>query len=114
MTPKEALNEEMLRLEIENIKLRIQIERLSQVISQFAISQPMKPIIIECSDEVIKKALTELEVLKARDKPMKTAYTYGGAAYCPNCERHFVRNPNGTANAFCGNCGQRLDWSDDK
>ncbi len=82
MTPKEALNEEMLRFEdalnkcetqseemyiksrIENIKLRIQIERLSQVISQFAISQPMKPIIIEYSDEVIKQSLTELEELK--------------------------------------------------
>jgi len=86
MTPIEALNEEMLRLEdvlnkcethseemyiksrIENIKLRIQIERLSQVISQFAISQPMKPIIMECTDEVIKQSLTKLEDLKQKQE----------------------------------------------
>ncbi|MDY0389206.1 MAG: hypothetical protein RBT65_19220 [Methanolobus sp.] len=81
-----ALNEEMLRWEdvlnkcethseemyiksrIKNIKLRIQIERLSQVINQFAISQPMKPIIMECTDEVIKQSLTELEELKQKQE----------------------------------------------
>ena len=81
-----ALNEEMLRWEdvlnkcethseemyiksrIKNIKLRIQIERLSQVINQFTISQPMKPIIMECTDEVIKQSLTKLEDLKQKQE----------------------------------------------
>lgn len=55
--------------------------------------------------ETAKQAL-EKQIPK---KPLKA---HGGAYRCPNCQmKHF--NPDWIGTKYC-DCGQALDWSDDK
>lgn len=47
-----------------------------------------------------------------RNEPTKVAYDKNGVSFCPNCHQSYLRNAMGNENHYCGNCGQKLDWSD--
>lgn len=56
------------------------------------------------SEEIIFPALK-------RNEPMKVAYEKNGVSYCPVCHLSYLRNAMGNENHYCGNCGQKLDWT---
>jgi hypothetical protein len=103
MTPKEAL---------EGIKQRINysLHKPENVDTkerqQRRIDKSAKQI------SVIEKALTELEELKKRDKPMKWIDVVDDTGHydkCPVCDYPSYNDLG--HNHFCGKCGQRLEWS---
>jgi predicted SprT family Zn-dependent metalloprotease len=64
------------------------------------------------------QALTELERLQKKEVAMKPLrYDYGGYQ-CPNCKGLYVQareSDNSEVNLnHCNDCGQYLDWSDEK
>ena len=59
-------------------------------------------------------AVSFLEKLVERDTPMKVKHENNGIPYCAVCERSYLRDGRGNQNRFCGYCGQRLDWSENK
>lgn len=62
----------------------------------------------QCHMETYKMAISALE----KNIPKKPLKAHGGAYRCPNCQmKHF--NPDWIGTKCC-DCGQALDWSDDK
>ena len=57
----------------------------------------------------IKKELIEL---LERDTPKKVCYDNLGRSECPSCDMGYLYNGSMNKNKYCGNCGQRLDWSE--
>lgn len=52
----------------------------------------------------------ELNELKKRNEPVKPKYEKDGTRSCPMCDANWL-TPNFK---FCSDCGQALDWSDEK
>ncbi len=56
--------------------------------------------------ELIKVSVDELERLQKKETPMKVIEKH----YCPSC----INNYNFGIDNYCSDCGQKLDWSDEK
>ena len=57
-----------------------------------------------------KKQLQIIEEALKRNEPMRPIYEKDGTRSCPCCKGNWL-TPNFK---FCSDCGQKLDWSDDK
>ncbi len=45
--------------------------------------------------------------------PRETGISGDGEVFCPQCgSGEWLHNEDGNENAYCGQCGQRLDWGD--
>ena len=56
------------------------------------------------------KIQKELNELKKRNEPMKPKHEEDGTRSCPRCHANWL-TPNFK---YCSDCGQALDWSDEK
>lgn len=126
MTPKEALKQ------IANTTISSRIGDWGMESRHVSdLSSTKEPL------QIIDQALTELEELKKRDTGMKVILTpykkvvgnenefYMGNMYtCPQCHGVLLMDrwqspietlkENGDILKYCSDCGQRLDWSDEK
>ena len=57
-----------------------------------------------------KKQLQIIEEALKRNEPMRPIYEKDGTRSCPCCKGNWL-TPNFK---FCSDCGQKLDWSDEK
>ena len=57
-----------------------------------------------------KKQLQIIEEALKRNEPMRPIYEKDGTRSCPCCKGNWL-TPNFK---FCSDCGQALDWSDEK
>ena len=57
-----------------------------------------------------KKQLEIIEEALKRNEPMRPIYEKDGTRSCPCCKGNWL-TPNFK---FCSDCGQKLDWSDEK
>jgi len=73
-----------------------------------------KEVLEDIKGYLLDREIQVLEELVERDTPMKVKHENNGIPYCAVCERSYLRDGRGNQNRFCGYCGQRLDWSDEK
>ena len=45
--------------------------------------------------------------------PVRLVFIEDGYAYCPMCERDFIKGNVDWKSEYCPECGQRLDWTID-
>lgn len=99
-------------------------------VSPYDITRKMAHIIAESMDDEIMKnilaiakekgftdvfAYNKNEIGKALSKniPMNVMHGQGVAPYCPFCRSgEWMTNEDGSQNAFCGQCGQALNWKE--
>ena len=57
-----------------------------------------------------QSAIDDLQELVKRNEPMRPIYEKDGTRSCPCCKGNWL-TPNFK---FCSDCGQKLDWSEEK
>ncbi len=65
-------------------------------------------------DNEMYKAMDLLEELADKSTPMKTIFSKElGVTTCGSCKKYLVSSNNWIPK-YCSECGQALDWSDEK
>lgn len=102
MTPQEAI--EILEMFLHK---QCDLER-----TKFAYSENTIWIAVNMAKLALEKTVTKSVVLEGDGYDDKGELIYD-IAYCPNCNHKFDLGYDEETNC-CPNCGQALDWSDDK
>ena len=61
-----------------------------------------------------KEAKDYLVSLIERDTPKKVCYDNVGRSECPSCDKGYLYNGHMNRNKYCGYCGQRLKWKEER
>ena len=100
----------------------IDIAKVREALSTiaYAVLDDNGKIIIDYHDEecgIIANALTELERLQKKEvamKPIKGIDGRDDCYDCPVCNSIVHETYVSHNNKYCNNCGQKLDWNDEK